>query len=741
MVYIVPWGKRGDPLEITNIIKQYKITYTKATPSEYSLWLQYGIRNLQDASDWRFAFGGGETLTNTILRDFRALKLPQLNFYNSYGPTEISISSHKMGVSYRDELPEGRIPCGYSLPNYVTYILDEQLRPLPAGVPGEVFIGGAGVGEGYLNNEELSKAAFIPDPHAKVHPNFAANGWTRMYRTGDIGHLTQDGALVFRNRIAGDTQVKIRGLRIELSDIESNILSEAQGTLREAIVTLREGDILVAHVVFAPYDIPQDKEGYLQHLLSRLPIPQYMIPVMAVPLDRLPLSTHSKVDRKAVQALPLPQLAHDTIGDEGLELSETMIQLKRVWEDVLGSQFKFNISPATSFFAIGGNSLLVVRLQARIRTVFHVGVRVVELLDANKLGEMARRIEESTIVETIDWDKETALPALDLPGVNEGKNYGPVRNDQKTVLLTGATGFLAKYLVPQLAESSKVGRVYCVAVRDTDSSPARAIAGPKVTLTQGDLSLPRLGLSESALAKLSAEVDVILHVGAARSFWDSYHTLRPTNVSPTKELVRLAAARKIPIHYVSSAGTVQDPSADASSIAASAPPTDGSNGYVASKWASERVLERASESLGLPVSIHRYIPLSPEKSNQAADKSIFEQFAQFADLSKLLPDLGGWQGRIDMIPGDQAAHRLVGAVLDEKVDRTDGALHVHHGCETSVDVDEMNKYLLEHRGHMGYDRIAGIRWFGRIKPLGFEYFVASQSVTVTRKDVKLESRR
>lgn len=741
MVYIVPWDKRGDPLEITNIIKQHKITYTKATPSEYSLWLQYGVGNLQDASDWRFAFGGGETLTNTILRDFRALNLAQLDFYNSYGPTEISISSHKMGVNYRDELPEGRIPCGHSLPNYVTYILDEQLQPLPAGVPGEVFIGGAGVGEGYLNNEELSKTAFIPDPHAKAHPNFAANGWTRMYRTGDIGHLTQDGALVFRNRIAGDTQVKIRGLRIELSDIESNILSEARGTLREAVVTLREGDILVAHVVFAPHDVPQDKDTFLQHLLSRLPIPQYMVPVMAVPLDRLPLSTHSKVDRKAVQALPLPRLAHDAITDDGLELSETMIQLKRVWEDVLGNQFKFNVSPATSFFAIGGNSLLVVRLQARIRAVFHVGVRVVELLDANTLGDMARRIEESAIVETIDWDKETAVPTLDLPGVNGDEKPRPVRSDHKTVLLTGATGFLAKYLVPQLAESSNVSKVYCVAVRDTDSSAARAIAGPKVTLTQGDLSLPRLGLSESAFAMLSAEVDVILHLGAARSFWDSYHTLRPTNVSPTKELVRLAATRKIPIHYVSSAGTVRDPSAEASSAAASAPPTDGTNGYVASKWASERVLERASESLGLPVSIHRHMPSSPERSGQAVDKSIFEQFSQFVDLSKLMPDLGGWQGRIDMIPGEQAARRLVGAVLDDKADRKDGAVYVHHGCETSVDVDEMNKYLLEHKGHAGYDRIAGIRWFGRIKSLGFEYFVASQNITVTRRDVKLESRR
>ena len=180
-VYVVPWNKRGDPLEITKLMFDKKITYTKATPSEYLLWLQYGSSNLKQASHWRNAFGGGEPLSSTLTSEFASLNLPELHLFNSYGPAEITISSTKMEVMYHNELSNERIPCGYSLPNYVTYILDDQLNPVPPGVPGEIVIGGAGVSLGYLHNRELTDSQFIPDPYAT--PEYVAQGWTKMYRT------------------------------------------------------------------------------------------------------------------------------------------------------------------------------------------------------------------------------------------------------------------------------------------------------------------------------------------------------------------------------------------------------------------------------------------------------------------------------------------------------------------------------------------------------------------------------
>jgi hybrid polyketide synthase/nonribosomal peptide synthetase ACE1 len=157
------------------------------------------------AENWRFAFGGGEQLSSIVTQEFSKLNLPRLRFFNSYGPTEITISSTKMEIPYSQDLSESRIPCGYSLPNYAAYILDQKLMPVPTGMPGEIVLGGAGVAQ-YLNNETLNSHHFVPNPFTT--PEYISKGWTTMYRTGDIGHLQNDGALVFHHRMADDSQIK-----------------------------------------------------------------------------------------------------------------------------------------------------------------------------------------------------------------------------------------------------------------------------------------------------------------------------------------------------------------------------------------------------------------------------------------------------------------------------------------------------------------------------------------------------
>lgn len=731
MVYIVPTEKRGDPIEITKIVQQQSITYTKATPSEYSLWMQYGGATLRQASSWRFAFGGGEPLTSIVTQEFANLGLSQLRLFNSYGPTEISISSHKMEIPYRENETMknmGRIPCGYSLPNYYTYVVDEQLRPVPVGMPGEVCLGGAGVSLGYLNNKELTSQHFVPNPFAT--PEDIARGWTRMYRTGDIGHLREDGAMVFHSRMAGDAQVKIRGLRIELSDVESNIISAAGGTLREVVVTLREGDpaFLVAHVVFASQHDISDKESFLKHLLSHLPIPQYMIPVVAISLDKFPLSNHSKVDRKVVQKMPLPERVGSA--QEDTELTETMVQLRRVWRNVLGKNTErlgFDLTPSTNFFFVGGNSLLVIRLQARIRQAFNVAVPLVKLLGASTLGEMARNIEESTSVDLIDWEQETSPPAIpsflqDVPAKSEAR--------AKTVLVTGGTGFLAKYLLPQLAARLDVGTIYCVAVRDKPRG-GNLFSSPKMVCYVGDLSLPLLGLGVDVFCELASQVDVILHMGAMRSFWDNYNVLHPSNVHSTKELVKLAAPRRVPIHYISTVGVLPRVAArgSAGSAVAYVPHEHGTDGYVATKWAGERILERSAANLGIPSTVYRFLPASQARPSQKQE--LLDVIVRFVDESGLKPDLSVWTGRIDLIPAERAAQWLCESVTSTTATVTATTHFSHYESPITVHTDELGRFIERQRG--GRDnlgRMPVLKWFGRVKALGFNYLLASQEAIV-----------
>lgn len=727
-VYIVPWSKRGDPIEVSKIICDEGITYTKATPAEYLLWLDYGRPNLGQASKWRFAFGGGEPLTRTLTNKLVELDLPLLRFFNSYGPTEISISSNKMEIAYREKTSDDRIPCGFALPNYAMYILDDQLKPAPIGMPGELWIGGAGVSLGYLNNKELTDYHFVPDPYAT--PEYTAQGWTTMYRTGDIAHLQSDGAMVFRSRVAGDTQVKIRGLRIELGDIESNIVKAAGGVLNEAVVTLRDGDpeFLVAHVVFAPQHNVANTEAFLQHLLHRLEVPQYMIPVMAIPLERMPLNHHSKVDRQALKALPLPRLKSQS--DEGIEeFTETMVQLRRVWEDVLGiKELGLKITPTRSFFTIGGNSLLIVRLQFRIRDSFGVTARLVDLLGANTLGDMAKLIDESANVQLIDWEKEFILP--DISSVREMVRQVPLKTSGKVVLITGAGGFLGKHILVQLIKNPDISKIHCIGLRDKPTGTPRqlAVSSPKIITYSGDLSDPWLGLSESDFWTLASEVDAVLHMAAVRSFWDNYYLLRPSNVTPTKQLVKFAAARHIPINYISTAGVIPGDSASSvpTSVAAYPPATDGSQGYVTSRWTSEQVLERATSKLQIPTSIHRFVPAA--MPNPEITVAALNDFLGFIDRMEMMPELNGTTGYFGMTAVDKAASALSAALLDNEKQQPGATTFVHHTCEVLIDIPEMMEFLEARRGDRKLPTMPGLRFIGRMKQLGLEYFVTTQEL-------------
>lgn len=430
-VCIAPWAKRVDAGAITDIIAAEGVTVTSGVPSEYMNWLRYGNQEaLAQATQWRTILCGGEPGTNTVL-ELQVLLGPQLppRFFHMYGPTETSITSASIELFYGRDNAEA-LTVGGPFPNYGVYVLDDQLRPVPAGVQGEIFIGGAGVAAGYLGNGSLTAERFVQDPYAP--PSFRARGWSTMHRTGDNGRWHEDGdGLLIEGRRSGDTQHKLRGLRIDLQEVEKVMLKEAGRVLSQVTVKVRRTspdspEFLVAHAQFHPKHCPpdvQEQQQFLNALSSHLPLPQYMWPAMSVPVQELPMMSSGKLDRRAIAALPLPEMpgpdetqaAADAIA--ALPLTETEAWLKKTWEKVISKDVvsSHQIAPDSDFFHVGGTSMLLLRLQAEIRQKFGLRVPLVQMFASSSLGSMARLIDQRAEAASqsapamIDWDTETDM--------------------------------------------------------------------------------------------------------------------------------------------------------------------------------------------------------------------------------------------------------------------------------------------------------------------------------------------
>jgi hybrid polyketide synthase / nonribosomal peptide synthetase ACE1 len=400
-VSVVPQEARRDSAKISEIISKDKVSTIVATPLEYASWIQVGSEDLRQATKWKHALTGGEALSHAVLQKFRSLDLPELRVFNSYGPAEISFYATAIEIDYRASDLPSRISIGMPMPNYSVYVVDEKLRPVPIGWPGEIVIGGLGVGQGYLNRPEMTATAFIPDTLAS--PEQKQHGFTTLFRSGDRGRLRADGALLFDGRLDGSTQIKLRGMRIELQDIEASILAASSGQLSQAIVTTR-GDgaskFLVAYVVFAsssPTSSDQEaisRTTYLRGLRNSLALPTYMRPATLIEIASLPVGRHSKVDRAALAALPLPTTSAITSQSRDTSaLTAAEHALWQLWCDVLPEEALTEITPGpdTDFIEIGGNSILIVQLHAAMQSDLMGGKRMplVQLFENTGLADMS----------------------------------------------------------------------------------------------------------------------------------------------------------------------------------------------------------------------------------------------------------------------------------------------------------------------------------------------------------------
>ncbi len=339
-----------------------------------------------------------------------------LCFINAYGPTEATIAAtyYKTYCFEDNSLPQ-RLPIGRPLDGVQVYLLDPQGRSVPVGVAGEILIGGKGVTRGYLNRPELTTEKFIPDTFSSVEGS-------RLYRTGDLGRYLEDGNIEFIGRV--DQQVKVRGYRIELEEIENVLLQNPE--ILSAVVLAREdvaGDKrLVAYITSKSGEDGKadDLSGSGALTASKLRaylqprLPDYMVPSGFVWMETMPLTATGKIDRRA---LPQPEGIVTGLEDKYVA-ARTPVEnlLVGIWEQVLGiAQVGIN----DSFFDLGGHSLLATQVASRIRTVFEVEIPLRNLFEATTIAKLADLVEAALRagtgamlppIELVPRDPATGLP-------------------------------------------------------------------------------------------------------------------------------------------------------------------------------------------------------------------------------------------------------------------------------------------------------------------------------------------
>ena len=390
-------GKVPSASELGAVLKKYHVNM---------LWLSAALFNTvineapQGLSGVRQLLIGGEALSVPHIRKALSL-LPNTEIINGYGPTESTTFTCCYPIPRHLDDKLSSIPIGKPIGNTQVYILDPHLNPVPIGVAGELYIGGAGLSRGYLSRPEFTGQKFVANP-------FGITAGARLYKSGDLARYLPDGNIEFLGRI--DNQVKIRGYRIELGEIEA-VLGQ-HPALNECVVLAREdspGDRrLVGYVVFAPGSNPTASElrSFLQQKL-----PEYMVPSAFVFLDTIPLTPNGKIDYKRLLAYGKrePMLNESYVPPRNF----TESTIKKIWESALGVE---KIGIHDNFFDLGGHSLLAVKVLSQLSGFYKLDLKPRCLFESPTIAQLAERIRSgnfSNAREHSRWDHLVALQPTD----------------------------------------------------------------------------------------------------------------------------------------------------------------------------------------------------------------------------------------------------------------------------------------------------------------------------------------
>ena len=359
---------------VRELAVRQKASIIQATPSMWRTILSSG----ELPTTLRLALCGGEAMPATLATQL--MKCSARDVWNMYGPTETTIwsTAHRLTDSEYEANP----PIGRPLANTRVYVLDDDLKRVPAGDAGDLFIGGEGLARGYFGRPDLTAERFVPDSFGKTNGGL-------LYRTGDVVRWNANGELEFLGR--ADDQVKVRGHRIELAEVESEV-RRVPGVADAAVIASADGtgeNRLLAYVVAGAGAALLTSE--IRSVLQ-LRLPEYMIPSGFFELRKLPLTPNGKTDRQALALLSditEPQLRAPYVAPT----TETERRLSTIWADVLGVEA---VGVDDDFFDLGGHSLLAVQIILRIEEATEKSLTLLQLLENSRLGALATLLDTLT---------------------------------------------------------------------------------------------------------------------------------------------------------------------------------------------------------------------------------------------------------------------------------------------------------------------------------------------------------
>ncbi|WHN66773.1 non-ribosomal peptide synthetase [Cysteiniphilum sp. QT6929] len=553
-LYIISDKVKTDRNYISQYITVHQITTALLPPTMLGTLLTDGMNSLQ------YLLTGGEACNHSIVKKWSSNR----NFINAYGLTETTVSATMHHYNYN----ERNTNIGKAIANHKCYVVDVYNNPLPIGIIGELYIGGAGLARGYLNKPELTAEKFIPNPFATETDK--ANGYDRLYKTGDLVRWLPDGDLEYIGR--KDKQVKIRGFRIELAEIENTLINITG--IRQAVVINRV--VNDEQYLFAYYTANEqiNPELILDKLTNKLP--HYMVPSAALQINEIPLTINGKID---MNALP----------DIRFESSTAYIEPKTEQERIVCQAFSNlllidKVGIDDDFFKLGGNSIKAIQLAIVLQS--NLEIDVAEIFDLRTPRKLAnnKRITHDLLISKLEQIKHDyanqrikghekfnlAMSLKKEQYLSQIANMRAIKYTTKpiqNVLLTGATGFLGCNLLNQLLTLTPYKIFLCIRAKDKTHAIERIAYkyqfyfdmsleyhfADRLVYIPCDLEKRQIGVSDEQYYQLTQNIDSIIHCAALAKHFGIEQTFYSANVTSTINLLKLCELTDLKdFHYISS---------------------------------------------------------------------------------------------------------------------------------------------------------------------------------------------